>query len=390
MARLLSDAERLDWLQLIRTPRIGPMTFFKLLDVYGTAANALQALPSRLSKGAKVADRSAAQNELDHADKKGVYVLARGEPNYPRGLAAIPDPPPLLFVRGDTALLNKRTVAIIGARNASAVGKRMTRTLARELGAEKLVIASGLARGVDGAAHEASIDTGTVAVVAGGVDVIYPPEHDQLTEDIAARGAVISEQPLGRRPTARDFPRRNRLISGLSLGVVIVEAAERSGTLITARFALEQGREVFAVPGSPLDPRAKGPNGLIKQGAYLIETAQDIINELPSEMSAFNAGDQSALRMTPAGWAAGGNFGADASNRGLAPSAPGAASDQKAEAAAVEAVRGALSYAPAHIDDIIDSCDAPVGLVLNALMTLVLAGDADEAPGGAFTLAEAS
>jgi len=252
--RKLSPSERLDWLQLIRAPTIGPITFHRLLARYGSAADALKALPDLARKAGrrsalKAADRGDAERELIDADRHGARCIAFGEEDYPPPLAAIPDPPPLLFMRGHAVLFDKPAIAIIGARNASGVGRKIARTLAADLGEAGVIVVSGLARGIDGAAHEAALSNGTIAVVAGGVDVIYPPEHAELTERIAREGAVISEMAMGRRPTARDFPKRNRLISGLSRGVVVVEAAKRSGTLITARFALEQGREVFAVPG---------------------------------------------------------------------------------------------------------------------------------------------
>jgi DNA processing protein len=278
----LTDEQRLDWLRLIRSENVGPRTFRSLLNHTGSAGAALAALPDLARRGgasrtARICSREDAGREMEAAREFGVRFVAMGEPEYPSRLQSIDDAPPLLAVRGNIDVLASSMVAIVGARNASAVGVKFAQRLARELGEAGFVISSGLARGIDAAAHRASLATGTVAVLAGGQDKIYPPEHADLLESILADGAAISEMPLGWEPRARDFPRRNRLISGLALGVVIVEAAKRSGSLITARMALEQGREVFAVPGSPLDPRSEGTNALLKQGATLVTEAADII-----------------------------------------------------------------------------------------------------------------
>jgi DNA processing protein len=292
----LTDEQRLDWLRLIRSDNVGPRTFRTLLNHTGSASAALAALPDLARRGgasktARICSREIAEREMEAAREFGVRFVATSEPEYPPRLQSIDDAPPLLAVRGNIDVLGLPTVAIVGARNASAVGVKFAQRLARELGEAGFVISSGLARGIDAAAHRASLATGTVAVLAGGQDKVYPPEHGDLLESILTDGAAISEMPLGWEPRARDFPRRNRLISGLALGVVIVEAAKRSGSLITARMALEQGREVFAVPGSPLDPRSEGTNALLKQGATLVTEAADIIPVLqpimgrPSELS---------------------------------------------------------------------------------------------------------
>jgi DNA processing protein len=278
----LTDEQRLDWLRLIRSDNVGPRTFRMLLNHTGSARAALAALPDLARRGgasktARICSREEAEAELDAAQTFGVRLVALGEPEYPARLQSIDDAPPLLAVRGKVDVLASPMVAIVGARNASAAGVKFAERLARELGEAGFVISSGLARGIDAAAHRASLATGTVAVLAGGQDRVYPAEHAGLLQSILADGAAISEMPLGWEPRARDFPRRNRLISGLALGVVIVEAAKRSGSLITARMALEQGREVFAVPGSPLDPRSEGTNALLKQGATLVTEAADII-----------------------------------------------------------------------------------------------------------------
>jgi DNA processing protein len=293
----LTDVERLDWLRLIRSQNVGPRTFSALIDHYGHARAALAALPQLARRGGasapgRICTRAEAEREMAAASAAGVSYVALGEPDYPHRLAMIDDAPPLIAVRGKLAALARPTVAIVGARNASAAGIKFAERLARELGEAGLVVASGLARGIDAAAHRGSLTTGTVAAIAGGHNNIYPPEHAALADAITENGVMLSEMPLDHEPRARDFPRRNRLISGLAAGVVVIEAAQRSGSLITARMALEQGREVFAVPGSPLDPRCEGSNNLLKQGAAPVTEAADVtmalqpIFERPAQLSA--------------------------------------------------------------------------------------------------------
>jgi len=281
----LSDKERLDRLRLIRSENVGPVTFRSLLRRFGSARAAIEALPDLARRGGRsaplrVCPTAQAEQELSAADRIGARLLTSDDADYPEALAAIYDAPPLLYVRGDTALLQRKAVAIVGARNASANGRRLAEDIARDLGAAGFVVVSGLARGIDHAAHRGSLDSGTVAVVAGGIDIAYPPDNEELQRDIAARGALAAEMPPGTVPQAKHFLRRNRLISGLGLGVLVVEAALQSGSLITARLALEQGREVLAVPGSPLDPRCRGTNNLLRQGAILAEGAADVIAAL--------------------------------------------------------------------------------------------------------------
>jgi DNA processing protein len=281
----LSDATRIDWLRLICSDNVGPRTFRSLLNHFGSARAALQRLPELARRGGadrpgRIFSAEDAQRELLASARLGVSLVAPHEPFYPPRLAMIDDAPPLLGVRGAVEALMRPMIAVVGSRNASGAGLKFAQTLAHDLGQAGFVIASGLARGIDQAAHLASINSGTVAMLAGGHDRIYPPEHEGLLEALLASGAAISEMPLGHVPRARDFPRRNRLISGAALGVVVVEAAHRSGSLITARIAAEQGREVFAVPGSPLDPRAAGTNDLIKQGAMLVTGAADIVDAI--------------------------------------------------------------------------------------------------------------
>jgi DNA processing protein len=274
----------LSWLRLIRSENVGPSTFRALVNQFGGAEAALAALPMLSRRGGRdsiqVCTESEAEAELEAARRAGADLLAIGELGYPPALARVDAPPPLIYAKGRLELAESPIVAIVGARNGSAVGQKFTRQLATELGLEGFVIASGLARGIDTAAHLAALERGTLAVLAGGIDVVYPPENAELQSTISERGLLITERHPGFQPRGKDFPRRNRLISGVSLGVVVVEAAERSGSLITARFAGEQGREVFAVPGSPLDPRSTGANNLLKQGATIVTQASDIVEAL--------------------------------------------------------------------------------------------------------------
>ncbi|QFR32194.1 DNA-processing protein DprA [Ancylobacter sp. TS-1] len=281
----LDPGQRRDWLRLIRTENVGPRAFRSLINRFGGAAAALDALPALARRGGglippRIPTIAEAEVEIAALARIGGRLVALGEPEYPALLRHVDDAPPLLAVRGRLETLARPTVAIVGSRNASGAGRTMTVRIARGLGAAGWVVASGLARGIDAAAHEASLGTGTIAVIAGGHDRPYPRENEALMEAIAAEGAILSEMPMGWEPRARDFPRRNRLVSGVSLGVVVVEAAERSGSLITARLAGEQGREVLAVPGSPLDPRAGGTNALIQQGAALVTSAADVLEVL--------------------------------------------------------------------------------------------------------------
>jgi DNA processing protein len=279
----LTDRQRLDWLRLTRTSSIGPRTFRSLLNRYGGAAAALEALPALLKaqgRTSKVVSVAEAEDEVARASKMGVRFIAMGESDFPPLLRVIESAPPIIGVRGRVSVLSKPAVAIVGSRNASAAGLKMAGLLAADLGKLAFVVVSGLARGIDASAHRTSLSSGTVAVLAGGHDRPYPDEHRDLLDAIADTGVVVSEMPMGWEPRGRDFPRRNRIISGLSYGVVIIEAALRSGSLITARFAGEQGRDIFAVPGSPLDPRSEGTNALIREGATLITSAEHIAEAL--------------------------------------------------------------------------------------------------------------
>lgn len=287
--RPLSTEERLQWIRLIRSERVGPITFHKLLERYGTAAAALGALPTLAKRGGaprfRLCSKEDAAREYEALEKSGARLVAIVEEAYPPLLRHIEDAPPLLYVKGHVHLLTKRAIAIVGARNASVAGQRLAAQFAADLGKGGFLVVSGLARGIDAAAHQGALTTGTVAVVAGGVDIVYPKENADLYGALCAQGAVISEMPLGTRPQARHFPRRNRLISGLSRATLVVEASPKSGSLITARMALEQGRDVFAVPGAPQDPRAQGANQLIRDGAILARSAEDIFEVVRSQGS---------------------------------------------------------------------------------------------------------
>lgn len=372
--RHLNPAERLDWLRLIRTENVGPVTFYQLLRRFGSAAAALEALPGLAKSGGRgvklaLCSRAAAERELAGLDRLGATLLAWGEPGYPAALAEIDDAPPLLAVRGDPALLARRAVAIVGARNASANGRRLARDLASELGRNRLLVVSGLARGIDAAAHLGSLPTGTIAVLAGGIDNVYPPENQELYEAIVAQGAVVAEPALGTVPQARHFPRRNRIISGLALGIVVVEAASRSGSLITARCALDQGREVFAVPGSPLDPRCRGTNDLIRNGATLTESVDDILPQLPGEIAGL-ADRRPAAPATPS-WAP-------------APPAGGAEPRDSAQAQIVER----LGPTPVAVDELVRQCHVSPATVVTILLELELAGRLERHPGNQVSLVQ--
>jgi DNA processing protein len=283
--RQLSDEERISWLRLVRTGTIGPVTFHGLVNRYGSAATAIEALPELSRRGGRskavsVVSRAQAEDELAAAHRFGARYVAAGEDGYPPFLCHIHGAPPLLCVAGNLSLAKMDCVAVVGARNASALGLKFTRMIARLLAENGILVSSGMARGIDTAAHEASLEHATAAVLAGGIDFIYPSENERLYRQIAEKGLIVTEMPPGTVTKAEHFPRRNRIISGMSRAIVVVEAALRSGSLITARFAAEQGRDVFAVPGSPLDPRAEGSNKLIKDGAQIVTSPEDVLDSL--------------------------------------------------------------------------------------------------------------
>lgn len=356
----LSDVERIDWLRLARTSGVGPVTFAKLIERFGDAQSAIDALPRLARRGGrakplKPASRDEARRELDRLDSLSARLLCACEPDYPDLLASLDPPPPVISVIGPLDPDARPVCAMVGARNASAIGLRFAGDLARQLGEAGIVVASDLARGIDGAAHAATLRSGTMAVVAGGIASIYPPEHAELHAAIARKGLIVSEMPPDYTPQARDFPRRNRLISGLSLGVVVIEAAERSGSLITARYALEQGREVMAAPGSPLDPRAKGTNRLLRDGAALIESLDDVIAVL--EQTRRPSVEAPAM--------------GDYEDEPLDPHQLDKEADEVREQ-----VASLLSPSPVHRDELVRHTGAPARAVIAALVELELAGRA--------------
>jgi DNA processing protein len=372
--------DTIDRLRLARTEGVGPIAFRRLLQRYTSPAAALDALPRLAAAGGRTAapavpSRDVASRELEHFDRIGARLLFWGQDFYPPLLAMLDDAPSVLAVLGDLNALTPRAVAVVGSRNASANGRRMAEILAQELAQAGVVVVSGMARGIDAAAHLGALAAGrTVACVAGGLDQPYPPENTALQARIAAQGgAVLSEAPLGTAPQARHFPRRNRIIAGLSLGVVVVEAAVRSGSLTTARLAQDANRELFAVPGSPLDPRCRGSNGLIRDGAHLTETAADVLENLPDHPS------RQGLSRAP-------QFA-----RGLPPGlAEPAEPAWMGEAEDLDQARGVvldlLSADPVPIDDLVRHCQLSAPAVFSALLELELAGRVEQLPGGRVAL----
>jgi DNA processing protein len=367
MDMALSPAERLARLRLARSENVGPVTFRDLLHHFGNALDAIDALPGLAARGGskrrlKIAHAADAEAEMAAVAKMGGKLLVLGDEAFPARLAALDPPPPVISVMGDIAKADGKAVAMVGSRNASAAGRRIAAEIAEALGAEGFTIVSGLARGIDTAAHRASLGTGTVGVLAGGLDIVYPEENRELQKLIAERGALVSEMPPGTSPQARHFPRRNRLISGLSLAVIVVEAALRSGSLITARFALEQGRDVFAVPGSPLDPRAQGANKLIKDGAPLVENAGDVIAAL------------------------GGPLGHRFREPEPPSYAPRAASLSETDEDARARILSALGPTPAPVDEILRQAGVTVPELRAVLLELELAGRLHRDPGDRVSL----
>ena len=363
----LTDGQRLDWLRLIRSENVGPRTFRALVNHYGGARAAIEMLPTLARRGGaqapgRICSVQDAEREIATALRMGAVFVGLGEPDYPARLRMIDDAPPLISVRGQIDALKLPMVAIVGSRNASAAGAKFASQIARELGEADFVTVSGLARGVDAAAHRASIGTGTIAALAGGQDCIYPPEHTPLLDQILERGAAVSEMPFGWEPRARDFPRRNRLIAGLSLGVVVIEAARRSGSLITARLALEQGREVFAVPGSPLDPRCEGTNGLLKQGATLVTQTNDVLEVLGPILG----------RMT--------TYPAEEPGTDPHESVGEPATDERRRIIAL------LGPTPVEVDDLIRQSGARAAVVRTVLLELEIAGRLERQTGGRVSL----
>ncbi len=358
-------------LRLARSEGVGPVAYRRLLARFGTATAALDALPALARAGGRaepprIPTPDAARREIAEVERLGAHLLFLGAPGYPPLLARLDDAPPVLTVLGDATLLAARAVALVGSRNASANGQRLAETLAADLAATGLVVVSGIARGIDTAAHRGALRTGaTIACIAGGIDIAYPRENRALQDSIAESGAVVAEYPPGTAPQARHFPRRNRVIAGLSLGVVVVEAAPRSGSLITARLAGEAGREVFAVPGSPLDPRSRGANGLIRDGAHLTESAQDVLDALPRDASRLRG----RLELSEPSDVL----------QGAGPS-PGEHPSVMAEVLAL------LGPAPTAVDDLIRRCQFSGPAVLSVLLDLEVAGRIETLPGNRVAL----
>ena len=359
-------ADRLARLRLARSEGVGPRTYLRLIAHFGSAAGALAALPGMSARGGRrrplrPCPEEDAEAELAALEEAGGRMILWGDPDYPEALAAIPDPPVALSVIGDAARLAAPAIGMVGMRNGSAVGRKFARRLAGDLGAAGVVVVSGMARGIDTAAHEGSLATGSVAVLAGGVDVPYPRENEALYRRLIAEGAVVSDQRLATAPTARHFPPRNRIVSGLSLGVVVVEAGIRSGSLITARLANEQGRIVFAVPGSPLDPRAAGPNDLLRQGAVLVERADDVVAAIDGMAQPVRP----AWEAEPEG-AAGTVVEIDDSTRGT--------------------VVDRLGHTPLTVDELVRECQLSAASVQTVLLELELAGRVLRQPGNRVSL----
>jgi len=367
----LSSLEQIERLQLIRSDNVGPVTYRQLITRFGSAGEALRALPS-ITKNTgrrriKICPPQVAEKEMALTRQAGAEFCFHGTPAYPSTLAALPDAPPVLITKGNPDLLLRNQIGMVGARNASAAGMKFARTIAQDLGKANIVVTSGLARGIDTAAHHGALKSGTIAVIAGGIDVIYPPENKELYADIAAQGLIICELPIGTKPVARHFPQRNRLISGLSQGVLVVEAALRSGSLITARNAGEQGREVFSVPGSPLDPRHRGTNDLLRQGATLVESAEDILDVVNGAL--FRSSRMPELPFGPV----------DETPVASPPDADdlGAARPHLLEK---------LSATPIDVDELIRQCDLTPALVLTILLELELAGQLERHAGNRVAL----
>ena len=356
----LDPAERFARLRLARTDRVGPVAFRQLLDRFGSAERALDVLPDLVRRGGVCAPPPPERIEAEAAagERIGARLIVLGDADYPELLAAVDPPPPVLWTLGDAGLMRRPCVGVVGARIASAGGQRIARGLAQQLGGAGYVVVSGLARGIDAAAHAGALETGTVAVLGGGVDDVYPPDNADLYRQIAERGCVVSESPVGARAQAKDFPRRNRIISGLSRGVIVVEAELKSGSLITARLANEQGRDVFAVPGSPLDPRSRGPNELLRQGAILCEGLEDVERE----------------------------FGRIRTVREPGPGNPFAGAPDDIDDVLVERVAALLSPTPTPRDELARAAGAPVGAVAAALLELSLCGRATLLSGGMASL----
>lgn len=362
-----TDEEKIAWLRLIRSQNVGPITFYDLLRRFGKASTALEELPHMARRGGLKRElvpysESQALKEIERVASFGARLVFRHDPDYPEVLGYLQDAPPVLTIKGQAHQLMRPSVGIVGARNASLNGRKFAEKIAQELGEQGYGVVSGLARGIDTYAHQGSLKQGTIAVVAGGIDIIYPPENTSLYHKIIETGAIVAESPIGVEPQATFFPKRNRLISGLSLGIVVVEATLKSGSLITARYALEQNREVFAVPGSPFDPRCQGTNGLIRQGATLIQSTSHILEGLrPLQNPLVKEGDQA-------------HYTQDMQENQFM-------SDQRACDEIREKLLTNLSYTPISIDELVRQCHVSPAELLYIVLELELAGKVKRAPG---------
>ena len=373
----LSETERLAWLRLFRTDNIGPITFYQLVERFGSATEALRALPDLSKRGGRAKPLQAPPEkqiykEYSALQKLGGQIVTVQDSAYPLALAATDDAPPILSVIGDTSLLNKSCVAIVGARNASINGKKFAQKIASDLGKRGQIVVSGLARGIDTAAHNGALNTGTIAVVAGGIDVVYPEENQKLYDEIKEKGLVVAESALSAKPFAASFPRRNRIVSGISKGVLVVEATQRSGSLITARLAGEQGRDVYAVPGSPLDPRASGPNHLIREGATLVRKADDIL-EIMMDFSGNSLRDSGPRTEKIQHWVFGNTTSENIKNSDI---------DIR------DILISHLSVTPILVDELLRACDVSLMDVQTSILELELAGRIKRLPGNKITLIE--
>lgn len=381
------DKQKLHHLRLIRSPQVGPVTFQQLIARFGTAEAALEALPEMIGQGGgkapKVCSEAAAAKEMARYRKAGAKVIFWGETAYPPRLAVLVDAPPVLSVIGNMELLLKKSVAVVGARNASSNGKTFAEGLARDIGAGGYLVVSGMARGIDAAAHRGALQTGTVAVLGGGVDVVYPRQNADLYARLRDEGALISEIAPGTQPTARHFPRRNRIISGMARGVVVVEASPRSGSLITARLAADQGREVFAVPGAALDPRARGTNGLIRDGAVLTETADDVLSALDTLSPSLEPSTKHDAMSTPKIEL----HNDDRPNKTRAFEASLPLADAEVPSGNLRTdVIASLGHAPTATDTVVRQLGAPASTITTILLELELAGRLERHPGNLVSL----
>ncbi len=364
----LEEKEKIAWLRLIRTENVGPITFYQLIDNFGTAQKAIEALPTLSRNGGRLKNltlysETAAIAEMEALHALGGKMVFAADALYPLSLAATEDAPPVLSVLGNAKLLNLPTIGVVGARNASLNGRKFAEKLSRDLGAAGQMVSSGLARGIDAAAHAGALHTGTIAAVAGGVDVIYPPENTALYHQIKSEGCIVAESPLGVEPLARHFPKRNRIISGLSSGVVVIEATLKSGSLITARMAAEQGRDVYAIPGHPFDPRAAGPNKLIQDGAILVQEANDILENI----NAFTGAKPALHETHQTRWE------------------PEDLSEADAETIR-DLILQNISMMPVTVDELVRNCHLTIPAVQMALLELELAGRIQRLPANRIVL----